>query len=76
MWCGRYRTAADGVRHPPAVSLVAGFERSTEGANTTQNSPVLPENLNLLKCLTLTPRAIILEHVRFGPCYSIVMRSR
>jgi hypothetical protein len=41
-----------------------------------QGLAVLPENLNLLKCLTFTPRAIILDHVRFGPCDSIVMRSR
>jgi hypothetical protein len=39
-------------------------------------TPVLPENLNLLKGLTFTPRAIILDHVCFGPCYSSVMRSR
>jgi hypothetical protein len=37
---------------------------------------VLPENLNLLKCLTLTPRAIILDDVYFAPCSSIVMRSQ
>ena len=30
-----------GVRHPPAVSLVAGFEQPTGGANTTQDSPVV-----------------------------------
>jgi hypothetical protein len=39
-------------------------------------SPVLPENLNLLKGLTLTPRALILDYVCFGPYSSIVMRSR
>jgi hypothetical protein len=37
---------------------------------------VVPENLNLLKCLTFTPCALILKHVCFGPCSSSVMRSR
>jgi hypothetical protein len=45
-------------------------------AMSFRDPQVLPENLNLLKGLTLTPHAIILDDVYFDPCSSIVMRPQ
>jgi hypothetical protein len=64
---GRGRLPSPPPHQRPFLSLRTATSRAVSdqmyGINRSfpWQGPVLPENLNLLKCLILTPRAIILD---------------